>query len=115
MRVRALSTQRRGADLDLLDVPYLNLDDQAGLEKEARMSDALGFTGKASIHPETDTDHQRGFFTDARAGRSGPQDFAEFEKDETGLVVVDGELIERPGHPLDAAGAGDLGSSENAG
>ena len=36
------------------------------------------------------------FFPDARAGRAGPRDSREFEKDETGLVVVDGELIERP-------------------
>jgi len=39
-------------DLDLLDVPWLNLDDQDGLKIEAEMSDALGFTGKASIHPK---------------------------------------------------------------
>ena len=39
-------------DHDLLDVPWLDLDDQDGLAVEAQASNELGFTGKASIHPK---------------------------------------------------------------
>tara|TARA_Y100001954_G_scaffold41593_2_gene42381 strand:- start:1644 stop:2504 length:861 start_codon:yes stop_codon:yes gene_type:complete len=83
-------------DLDLLDVPYLNLDDQAGLEGEARMSDALGFTGKASIHPKQIPIINEVFSPTPELVERARRILAEFEKDETGLVVVDGELIERP-------------------
>jgi (S)-citramalyl-CoA lyase len=82
--------------LDLLDVPYLNLDDQDGLEKEAVMSSALGFTGKASIHPKQIPVINGVFSPSAELVDRARRILAEFEKDETGLVVVDGELIERP-------------------
>jgi hypothetical protein len=39
------------AGIDLLDVPFLNLDDPEGLRQEAMGCARLGFTGKASIHP----------------------------------------------------------------
>ncbi len=83
-------------DLDLLDVPFLNLSDQAGLEDEARMSDALGFTGKASIHPKQIPIINEVFSPTPELVSRARRILAEFEKDETGLVVLDGELIERP-------------------
>lgn len=83
-------------DLDLLDVPWLNLDDQDGLKKEAEMSDALGFTGKASIHPKQIPVINDVFSPSADLVDRARRILAEFEKDTTGLVVVDGELIERP-------------------
>ena len=83
-------------DLDLLDVPFLNLSDQAGLEDEARMSDALGFTGKASIHPKQIPIINEVFSPTPELVSRAKRVLAEFEKDETGLVVLDGELIERP-------------------
>ncbi|MCI0529035.1 MAG: CoA ester lyase, partial [Nitrospira sp.] len=36
------------AGIDLLDVPFLNLNDEEGLRQEANASAHLGFTGKAS-------------------------------------------------------------------
>lgn len=83
-------------DLDLLDVPFLNLSDQVGLEDEARMSDALGFTGKASIHPKQIPIINDVFSPTPELVSRARRVLAEFEKDETGLVVLDGELIERP-------------------
>ena len=83
-------------DLDLLDVPYLNLDDQTGLEEEAKMSDALGFTGKASIHPKQIPIINEVFSPTPDLVDRARRILEEFENDETGLVVVDGELIERP-------------------
>ena len=82
--------------LDLLDVPYLNLEDQVGLKREAEMATALGFTGKASIHPKQIPVINDVFSPSPELIQRAQNIIAEFEKDKTGLVVVDGELIERP-------------------
>jgi citrate lyase beta subunit len=39
------------AGIQALDVPFLGLDDTAGLIAETRAAKALGFTGKTAIHP----------------------------------------------------------------
>jgi citrate lyase beta subunit len=39
------------AGLQAIDVPYLDLRDEQGLRAEAERIKALGFTGKAAIHP----------------------------------------------------------------
>ena len=82
--------------LDLIDVPYLNLKDTEGHAAEARASRDLGFTGKAAIHPNQ-IPILNDIFTPtpelvARARRI----IAEFAANTTGLLVVDGELIEQP-------------------
>jgi citrate lyase beta subunit len=82
--------------LDLLDVPWLDLDDQAGLEAEARASKALGFTGKASIHPKQIPVINGVFSPSADDVARARRIIAEFATNTTGLLVVDGELIERP-------------------
>lgn len=82
--------------LDLLDVPYLNLDDQDGLAREAQSSSDLGFTGKASIHPKQIPVINEVFSPSAELVDRARRIVAAFEKDTTGLLVVDGELIERP-------------------
>jgi (S)-citramalyl-CoA lyase len=82
--------------LDLIDVPYLDLGDEAGLLEECRLVQALGFTGKAAIHPRQ-LPVINGVFT------PGPERIAyakkviaAFEAAPDGLVVVDGKLIEIP-------------------
>jgi (S)-citramalyl-CoA lyase len=82
--------------LDLLDVPYLNLDDEPGLKAEAEASDALGFTGKAAIHPKQIPVINGVFSPSPELIDRARRILAAFEKDTTGLLVVDGELIERP-------------------
>jgi citrate lyase beta subunit len=84
------------AGIDLLDVPFLNLEDQAGLREEATRSAALGFTGKASIHPKQLAIIHEAFTPDAATIARARKICAAFEQDRTGLVVVDGELIELP-------------------
>jgi (S)-citramalyl-CoA lyase len=84
------------AGIDLLDVPFLNLDDSEGLRKEAMACARLGFTGKASIHPNQIPSIHEAFTPDAKAIEKARKVCAAFEQDTTGLVVVDGELIELP-------------------
>lgn len=84
------------AGLDVIDVPYLDLQDPEGMVIAAKQAKALGFSGKGSIHPKqiaalnevfTPTDEEI-----ARARRITTT----FEEANTGLVVIDGKLIERP-------------------
>jgi len=84
------------AGIDLLDVPYLNLDDPEGLRQEAQGCARLGFTGKASIHPAQIPIIHEAFTPDAKTLEKARKVCAAFEQDTTGLVVVDGELIELP-------------------
>jgi (S)-citramalyl-CoA lyase len=85
-----------GAGIDLLDVPFLNLDDPAGLKAEAEACQRLGFTGKASIHPNQISIINAAFTPDAKTIEKARKVCAAFEAASTGLVVVDGELIELP-------------------
>ena len=84
------------AGIDLLDVPYLNLDDPDGLGEEATRCAKLGFTGKASIHPKQIPIINAAFTPDAAAIDRARKICTAFENNDTGLVVVDGELIELP-------------------
>jgi len=84
------------AGIDLLDVPYLTLDDPDGLRQEAMACARLGFTGKASIHPNQIAIINEAFTPDAKTIEKARKVCAAFENDKTGLVVVDGELIELP-------------------
>lgn len=84
------------AGIDALDVPYLTLDDDPGLREEALASARLGFTGKASIHPNQLPAIHAAFSPDEKAVARARKIIAAFEKDTTGLFVVDGELIELP-------------------
>ena len=85
-----------GAGIDLLDVPYLNLDDPEGLRREAAACARLGFTGKASIHPnQLPIIHEAFTPTPEQIGKAR-RVIAAFEQNRTGLVVLDGELIELP-------------------
>jgi len=84
------------AGIDLLDVPFLNLDDPDGLEAEARACARLGFTGKAAIHPNQIAIINAAFTPDEKTIEKARKVCAAFEQDNTGLVVVDNELIELP-------------------
>jgi len=84
------------AGIDVIDVPYLDLEDADGMVEEARKAKALGFSGKGSIHPKQIAPLNAVFTptTDeiARARRITTT----FEEADTGLVVIDGKLIEKP-------------------
>jgi citrate lyase beta subunit len=84
------------AGIDLLDVPFLNLDDPQGLAAEAQACARLGFTGKAAIHPNQIPLINAAFTPDEATIEKARRVCAAFEQDNTGLVVVDNELIELP-------------------
>jgi citrate lyase beta subunit len=85
-----------GAGIDLLDVPYLNLDDPDGLRQEANACARLGFTGKASIHPNQLPIIHAAFTPTPEQIARARKFVAAFEQNPSGLVVVDNELVELP-------------------
>ena len=84
------------AGIDLLDVPYLNLEDEAGLREETLHAAKLGSTGKASIHPKQIPIINEAFSPSATVIEKAKKVCAAFESEKSGLVVIDGELIELP-------------------
>jgi citrate lyase beta subunit len=82
--------------LDAIDVPYLDLDDEAGLREECRLVQALGYTGKAMIHPKQLAVVNGVFTPDAGRIAYARRVIAAFEQSADGLVVIDGKLIEIP-------------------
>ena len=84
------------AGLDAIDVPWLDLDDEAGMRAEAEASRAVGFVGKGAIHPrQIPVIHD--VFSPSPADIEEARRIVEaFDEAATGLVVIDGKLIERP-------------------
>lgn len=84
------------AEIAVLDVPYLAIDDLDGLKREARRSADLGFTGKALIHPSHITVIHAAFAPTAEEIAYAKRVIAAYQESTTGLAVVDGKLIEKP-------------------
>jgi citrate lyase beta subunit len=85
-----------GAGLDAIDVPYLDLNDLEGMKREAEAAAELGFTGKGSIHPKQVPVLNAVFSPDEATLAHARRIVRAFEESESGLVVVDGKLLEKP-------------------
>ncbi|MEM7743035.1 MAG: CoA ester lyase [Pseudomonadota bacterium] len=84
------------AGLDAIDVPWLDLEDPDGMALEAARARDLGFVGKGAIHPRQIAAVNAAFTpTEAEVARAR-RIIAAFDAADTGLVVVDGKLIEKP-------------------
>jgi len=84
------------AGVDALDVPFLDLEDNDGLAREAASAAALGFTGKAAIHPKQLLAIHDAFTPSALQVERARRIVAAYEASDSGLVVVGGKLIELP-------------------
>lgn len=84
------------AGIDAIDVPYLDLQDADGMVREAELARDLGFCGKGAIHPKQIPLINRVFTPDAAAIDRARKILKAFDQAGTGLVVVDGKLIEEP-------------------
>lgn len=84
------------AGLDVIDVPYLDLEDPAGLRVAAERARDLGFSGKGAIHPKQIAAINEAFTPSAERIALARRIIAEFEAADTGLVVIGGKLIEKP-------------------
>jgi (S)-citramalyl-CoA lyase len=85
-----------GAGVDLIDVPFLDLNDMDGLAREAERAAAIGMTGKGAIHPKQLPVIEKFFSPSADRIAYARRCIAAFEDAGTGLVVVDNKLLEKP-------------------
>ena len=82
--------------VDVIDVPYLDLEDMNGMKKEAELVRNLGFTGKGSIHPKQINILNEVFTPSEAEITKAKKIIDQFNASDTGLVVIDGKLIEKP-------------------
>ncbi|MEM7237104.1 MAG: CoA ester lyase, partial [Pseudomonadota bacterium] len=84
------------AGLDVIDVPFLDLDDPDGMTAEAEQALDLGFAGKGAVHPRQIAALNQVFTPTAEEIARARRVIATFKEADTGLVVIDGKLIEKP-------------------
>ena len=84
------------AGLDVIDVPFLDLDDPEGMRVEAEKVRDMGFAGKGSVHPRQIAALNEVFTPSPDKIARARRVITEFEAADTGLVVIDGKLIEKP-------------------
>jgi len=84
------------AGLDAIDVPYPDLEDPDGMEHAAIQARALGFSGKCPVLPQQIEALNEVFAPTAEQIAVARRSIAEFQAADTGLVVIDGKLIEKP-------------------
>ena len=84
------------AGLDAIDVPWLDLEDPDGMERAAVQARELGFSGKGAVHPRQIAALNAVFTPSAERIARARRIIAGFEAADTGLVVIDGKLIEKP-------------------
>lgn len=82
------------AGLDVIDVPYLDLEDPDGMIVAAKQAKA--FSGKGSIHPKQIAALNEVFTPSEEEIARARRIIKTFEEADTGLVVIDGKLIEKP-------------------
>jgi len=84
------------AQLELIDVPFLDVENEAGLSNETARVKAMGFTAKAAIHPRQisviNAEYTPSVFDVTAAKRI----VEEFSKSQGGAVLIDGKLVDRP-------------------
>lgn len=84
------------ANVDLIDVPYMALKNEAGLLEETNNVRGLGFTGKAAIHPnQIDTIH-KGFTPTEQQIEYAQAVVDAVDGPDAGVVVVNGHMVDRP-------------------
>jgi (S)-citramalyl-CoA lyase len=84
------------AGIDAIDGPYLDLQDEEGLEKYCEQARNLGFTGKGSINPKQVPIINKVFSPNKDEIAKAEKILKIFNEADTGLVMVDGKLIEKP-------------------
>lgn len=84
-----------GAGVPALDVPFIAIGDETGLEAECRLARQLGFAAKAAIHPaQVATIHA--------VFRPGPAEIAEAEAAEAAFAAAGGAAVSFNGKMLEA-------------
>jgi citrate lyase beta subunit len=78
------------------DVVHLDFGDQAGLEEQCRLARALGFRGKASIHPGQIETINRVFAPSDEEVAWARRVVEAFEGQSEGVLAVNGTMVDKP-------------------
>ena len=78
------------------DVVHLDFTDTAGLEEQCRLARALGFRGKASIHPGQIETINREFAPSEREIEWARGVIEAFESQSEGVLAVNGSMVDKP-------------------
>lgn len=84
------------AGVSALDSPFMDVPALDALAEETRRVRRLGFTGKAAIHPTQVAVIQEAFAPTAAEAVWARKVVAAYERQQGGVLLVDGQLIERP-------------------
>jgi (S)-citramalyl-CoA lyase len=82
--------------IDVIDVPFLNLQDTEQMKIEAYKAKDLGFSGKGAIHPKQIKVLNDIFTPTLEEVNKAKKIIDIFNKSSVGLVVYEGKLIEKP-------------------
>lgn len=82
--------------IELLDVPHLELDDEAGLRAQALRAKAMGFTGKLAIHPRQVRPIQECFTPTEQQVLKAKAIVEAADRSDGQVCVVDGRMIDEP-------------------
>jgi len=84
------------ARIEALDTVWIEIDDQAGLEDESRRARAIGFTGKAAIHPSQVAPINAAFSPSDAEVDLARRIVEAAEGDFSGALQIDGKMIDEP-------------------
>jgi citrate lyase beta subunit len=84
------------AGVQVLDMPALDFRDAEAVGKESARARALGFTGKAAIHPGNVAAVNAAFMPSAEEVAAAGRVVAAAKASSAGVVVVDGKMVDRP-------------------
>ena len=94
--VLALVFAAAKANVGLIDVPYIDIKNEAGLIQETAKVKALGFSGKAAIHPcQINAIHQTFMPSDEQVAYAKAV-MAAVDNPDAGVVVVNNRMVDRP-------------------
>lgn len=79
----------------VVDVPFIDVKDNAGLEAEAQAAKRMGFTGKLAIHPGQVAGINAAF-TPTAAEIDRAKRIVEAAKTAKGAFTVDGKMVDKP-------------------
>ena len=84
------------AGVSALDSPWMDVPAVEALAGESRRARRLGFAGKAAVHPSQVPVIQRAFSPSAEEVAWARKVVAAYERQQGGVLLVDGRLVERP-------------------
>jgi len=91
-----LAAAAAASGVELMDVPWLDVDDEAGLAETTARAKALGFTGRACIHPKQIAGVAAAFTPHEDELARARAILEAFAKADGGAALFNGKLIELP-------------------